>query len=179
MSTKTLITEEEFMRLPMDGCKYELVEGEIKVSPAGMEHEGIGALLIHLLAQHVRNSRLGRVYGSSVGYKLPSGNIRSPDVSFVRTERLPGGRSPRGFGDFAPDLAVEILSPGDDQRDVADKIGEYLKWAVPLVWLIDPEKQTVTVYRSLTDVRVLEASDELDGEDVIPGFRCSISDLFE
>ncbi len=67
MSTKTLVTEEELLRLPKDGRKYDLVDGEIKVGPAGMEHEAIGAMLILLLGQHAKSKKLGRVYGSSVG----------------------------------------------------------------------------------------------------------------
>ena len=85
---------------------------------------------------------------------------------------------PRGFGDFVPDLAVEVLSPSDAQREVADKIGEYLQCGVPIVWLVDPDSKSVTVFRSLTDVRRLESSDTISAEPVLPGFSCRVSQFF-
>jgi Uma2 family endonuclease len=172
------LTPAEFIRLPDDGFKYELVDGELKVSPAGLEHDEIGALVIEHLSPYVRPRRLGRVYASSAGYDLPVGRTRSPDVSFVAMDRLPGGRSPKGFGQFAPDLAVEILSPFEDPSEIEDKLDEYFASGARLVWLVDPETHTVTVYRSRTDAQVLTAGDELSGEDVVPGFVCRVEELF-
>jgi Uma2 family endonuclease len=118
------------------------------------------------------------VLDSSTGYRLPSGNVRSPDVSFVSAARLPAGDLPAGFAEFAPDLAVEVLSPEDREREVLEKVGEYLGGGVRLVWVIDPEKGTAAVFRSLTDVRRIEpGTGALDGEDVVPGFSCPVADL--
>jgi len=170
---------EELMQLPDDGNKYERVGGVLKVSPAGHEQEYVGSWLITLLTNFVRPRNLGQVYGSNAGYRFPNGDVRAPDVSFVRQERLPGGRPPKGFADYPPDLAVEVLSPNQKLQDLGEKIGEFLDWGTPLVWVLDPEHRTVTVYRSLTDVRTLGPEDELTGEEVIPGFRVRVAELFE
>lgn len=176
--SKKEMTDEELLSLPDDGYKYEYVKGELRVSPAGLKHEEIGIRLASLLLNYVKGSQLGKVYGSSTGYRLPNGNLRSPDVSFVSRERLPGGESPEGFAHFAPDLAVEILSPSDRMDEINEKIAEYFDNGTILVWVIDPKNQSASVYSSPSDVRVLEANDELMGEDVIPGFRCQVRDLF-
>ena len=104
--------------------------------------------------------------------------MRSPDISFVKRRRFKAG-VPKGFIPFAPDLAVEVLSPADSPRYVLDKVGEYLEAGVRLVWVVDPEARSASVYRSLTDVRTLsEKGDALAGEDVFPGFRCRLRDIF-
>ncbi|HET9131523.1 MAG TPA: Uma2 family endonuclease, partial [Terriglobia bacterium] len=103
---------------------------------------------------------------------------RSPDVSFVRLEKLPDGKSPDTFGKFVPDLAVEVLSPGNRSRYVANKIGEFLECGVTLVWVVDPRTQTVTVYRSLTDTQQFRATDTISAEPVLPGFTCLVSRFF-
>ncbi len=97
--------------------------------------------------------------------------MRCPDVTFVSAARLPAGR-PQGFAELAPARAVEVLSPNDRQRDVLDRVGEYLGAGVRLVWAIDPEQGTAVVFRSLTDIRRVERDGVLDGEDVVPGFAC-------
>ncbi|MFQ5637678.1 MAG: Uma2 family endonuclease [bacterium] len=179
MSVKTLITDEELLQLPDDGHKYEYVEGELKVSPAGMFHERIGANLIIALGSFVKLSGLGGVYSSSAGYRMNSGNLLSPDVSYVRKTRLPGGKHPEGFGHFAPDLAVEILPPSDSLAALQTKINEYFENGSEQVWVFDPRKRMATVYSSLTDYEVLNENDILRGGDLLPGFSCALKDLFE
>jgi Uma2 family endonuclease len=122
-----------------------------------------------LLQLYTDKNPVGVVAGPDVGIRLPDGNVRSPDVSVVRVEKLPDGKPPRTFGAFAPDLAVEVLSPNDSHRAVADKIGEYLQCGVALVWLVDPDARTVTVFRSLTDVHQLMSVDEITADPVLPG----------
>ncbi len=174
-TVKQKMTEEEFLRLPDDGRKYELVDGEAKEVPAGFRHDAIVARIIALLAPFVAGQ--GILCASSAGFRLATGNIRSPDVSFVRKEKVPQSEV-NGFADFAPDLAIEVLSPHEDWADLARKLGEYFVSGVQQVWLVDPKTQTVTVYRSLTDVRVYGAEDELEGGDLLPNFRCKVADLF-
>jgi Uma2 family endonuclease len=173
------ITVEELIRLPDDGNKYERVKGVLKVSPAGHEQEYFGSWLITLLTNFVRPRKLGQVYGSNAGYRLPNGDIRAPDVSFVRQERIPGGYPPKGFAEYPPDLAVEVLSPNQKLQDLGEKVGEFLDWGTPLVWVLAPDTRSVTVYRSLTEVHTLGPDDELSGEEVIPGFRVRVGELFE
>ena len=148
-TAKRKMTEEEFMRLPNDGRKYELVDGEAKEVPAGVKHDAIVAHIIVLLAPFVKN--LGFLAASSAGFRMVTGNIRSPDVSFVLRERLPEGKPPKGFMDGAPDLAIEVISPNEDWVDMGRKLGEYFMSGAKQVWLIDPDAVTVTVYKSLTD----------------------------
>lgn len=170
------VTEADLLLTPRDGRKYELVDGEIRMSPAGYRHGRVIVRLTVRLAPFVSERGLGDVLESSTGYRLPGGNVRSPDVSFVSAARVPAGE-PAGFADLAPDLAVEVLSPEDRERDVLDKVGEYLSAGVRLVWVIDPEKAIAVVFRSLTDVRRVGHDGVLDGEDVVPGFTCPLSDL--
>jgi Uma2 family endonuclease len=174
-ATRPGVTDQDLVRLPKDGRKYELVDGEIRVSPAGARHGQVIVRLTVRLGAFVAQERLGEVFDSSTGYRLPGGNVRSPDASFVSSKRLP--RVPEGFLELAPDLAVEVLSPEDSPRGVLDKVGEYLAAGVQLVWVIDPRASRAVSYRSLTDVHVIGRAGALDGEDVLPGFRCPLADL--
>lgn len=177
MSTKAAITDADLMRQPRDGHKYELVDGEIRVSPAGARHGQVIVRLTVRLASHVEQQGLGVVLDSSTGFRLPDGNVRSPDLSFVAEGRWPAAELPDGFAELAPDLAVEVVSPGDSEREVLDKVGEYLAADVRLVWVIDFRNRRAAAYRSLTNVRELTEDGHLDGEDVVPGFRVALMDL--
>jgi Uma2 family endonuclease len=178
--TTRVFTEEDLLRTPKDGQKYELVDGEIRVSPAGFRHGRISVRLGSRLEAFVSERGLGYVLEGQTGYRLPGRkpqkDVRSPDVSFVAAGRFPSG-IPDGFADLAPDLAVEVLSPGDRPRDILDKVGEFLDAGSHLVWVIDPMKRSAAVYRSLTDVKVISESGMLDGEDVVPGFSCPLSEI--
>ncbi len=171
-------TEDDLRATPRDGRKYELVDGQIVVSPAGTRHGLVSLGLAARLLNFVEANDLGYVLESSTGFRLPGGNVRSPDASFVAKERFASG-VPDGFADVPPDLAIEVLSPDDRPRAVLDKVGEYLQAGVRLVWVIDPKAGRAVVYRSLTDVRDLRAADDLDGEDVVPGFRCSLAEILK
>ena len=176
-STIRAATEEELLRAPRDGRKYELVDGEIRMSSAGTRHGALSVKVAAKLLAFVTNQRLGHVFDSSTGFRLPGGNVRSPDASFVARGRFEGDELPEGFSPVPPDLAVEVLSSDDRPRAILDKVGEYLESGVRLVWVIDPSARTATVYRSLNDVRRLGPDNALDGFDVLPGFRCLLSDV--
>ena len=182
MPAKTTLTDKDLRRLPRDGRKYELVDGEIRVSPAGGRHGQISLALGARLLAHVEAHRLGVVLDSSTGFRLPGRtpeqkDVRSPDVGFVAAGRLPNGAVPTGFLELAPDLAVEVLSPDDLRREVLEKVGEFLDAGTRLVWVIDPRTRRAAVYRSLTDVRQLAEDGILEGEDVVPGFSCPLRDV--
>jgi Uma2 family endonuclease len=119
------------------------------------------------------------VYAPDVGIVLPNGNVRSPDVTFVSTAKLPGGVSPETFGEVIPDLAVEVLSPSDSMTQIGRKIGEYFENGVPLVWLVEPRKQTVTIYRSLTDTEQRTIDDTITAEPILRFFGSSAAVLLE
>ena len=173
------VTETELLRMPQDGWKYELVDGEIRASPGGMRHGLITVELASRLLAFAEASRLGYVFDTRTGFRPPKGNVRSPDVSFVARGRFPGEVIPEGFSPILPDLAVEILSPEDRSRFVLEKVGEYLDAGVPLVWVIDPKARNASIYRSLTNVRTLTEKDELVGEDVLPGLHCRLGEIFD
>lgn len=172
-------TEDDLRATPRDGQKYELVDGEIVVSPAGTRHGTVCVNLLLLLGNFVRGRNLGQVLESSTGFRLPGGNVRSPDVSFIARDRLAGEPLSDDFSNLPPDLAVEVLSPNDRTRELMDKIGEYLQAGVRMVWVVDPKRERGAVYRSLTDVRELGPDGTFDGEDVVPGFACRLRDILE
>jgi Uma2 family endonuclease len=178
-TTRPVATEQDLLDTPRDGQKYELVDGQIRVSPAGSRHGKVCVRLVVLLGGYVRERGLGQVFESSTGFRLPGGNVRVPDVSFVANGRFPGDEVPEGFPDLAPDLSVEVLSPDDRPRDILDKVGEYLQAGVHLVWVIDWKRRKALVYRSLTDVRTLGPEDLLEGEDVVPGFQCRLAEVID
>jgi Uma2 family endonuclease len=180
MATQTHpATEDDLRATPRDGRKYELVDGAIVVSPAGTRHGEVSMRLGSRLLAFVEKHGLGHVFDSSTGFRLPGGNVRSPDVSFVAKGHFKEERAPDDFADVAPDLAVEVVSPEDRARAVLDKVGEYLQGGVRLVWMIDPKKGETAIYRSLTDVRKLKPTDSLEGEDVLPGFRCALTEILK
>jgi Uma2 family endonuclease len=147
---------------------------------SGMEHGYIACLLVAVLTNFVLQHRLGAVCDSSTGFALKSGNIRSPDVSFVARSRLQGlKRPPRGFFAGSPDLAVEILSPNNTVEEIHAKIVEYFDNQTQLVWVIHPDEQFVLVYRQPSPDRLLRPGDELDGNSIVPGFSMPVAQLFE
>lgn len=130
-----------------------------------------------LVRSFLAKARLGRVFGSKVGYQLAERILLSPDVSFVRAERLPEGKVPEGFGQFAPDLAVEIISSSDSMATIEDKVELYLRHGTQLVWVINPKLRRATIYRADGSVSVVRADGVLSGEAVLPGFTCSLADI--
>ena len=175
------ITEQEFMALPDDGNSYELVDGRLRVSPkATPRHGRTIARLLARLAAFVDTNRLGEVFAPETGFRMPGGNVRGPDITFVRRDRLTADSMLDHFLG-PPDLAVEVLSPHDREhpRELMDKIGEYMESGVALVWVIDDAKRRALVYRSIDEVRPVPVEAALDGEDVVPGFSCPLTDLFE
>jgi len=181
-ATTQLITAEELYMRPTDELRSELIKGElIKMSPAGHKHGRIVVNLTAPLAQYVKAHRLGAVYGAETGFKLATNpdTVRAPDIAFVRQQQIERIGEPEGFWPEAPDLAVEVNSPGDTVSDVENKVQEYLQAGTRLVWVVSPRLRIVTVYRSLTDIITLTEKDMLDGGDVISGFQFSVSEIFE
>ncbi|MDE0401514.1 MAG: Uma2 family endonuclease [Candidatus Poribacteria bacterium] len=172
---ETDMTLEEFLESDLEG--YEYVKGElIPMPPTSGEHGDISMNLVLPLGTYVRANQLGRVYTSDTGFKIDD-RFLIPDIAFVSIERLPDDR--RKAFSIPPDLAVEIVSPTDVLFRVFEKALTYLSGGTQLVWVIEPVAKTVTVYRSETDIKVLTREETLTGEDIIEGFSCEISQLFE
>lgn len=180
-TTTQLMTADELLKLPRGRQRYELIRGELKtMSPAGSEHGVVMMRLAWRLAQHVEAGQLGETFGAETGFRIESNpdTVLAPDLAFVSRERIPPEGVPKGYWPGAPDLAVEVISPGDTFTEVADKVAAWLDAGARAVWVANPKRRTITVHRSLTEAVTLSAGDEPDGQDVITGFRCRISDIF-
>ena len=175
MPTTRTWTDEELMALPEDGYKRELVGGEIEMTMGGALHGFVGARLGARLGGFVKDAGLGWVFAGNTGWRLPNGNLRVPDLSFVSRERLPVVTD--GFLRVAPDLAVEIFSPDDSRSRMDEKIAEQAAAGVRMTWVIDVRGRRAASYRSLSERTPIEESGELKGEDVLPGFRCALVDV--
>ena len=178
---KMLLTAEELIRLPTVGRRLELVDGELyEMPPAGARHGSVAMRVGIFVGSYVRANRLGEVFAAETGFILRRNpdTVRAPDASSVSSARLPPGGLPGGFLEMAPDLAVEVVSPGDSAREVQEKVEDWLRSGVRLVWAIYPATRTVTIYRTPDDAQVLSESDTVDGGQVIPGLTFPVSDLF-
>ena len=173
------MTAEQLLQLPDDGMRHELVEGELRtMAPAGARHGLIAAALLVRVGSFVEERRSGAVLAAETGFRLrrDPDTVRAPDVAFVRADRLAEAEVP-GFAELAPDLVAEVVSPNDRAAEVTGKALAWLDAGVRLVWVVDPEIRTVTVYRR-DGVTVLRAGDVLDGEDVLPGFVLPLPELW-
>ncbi len=175
------MTAEELFRLPDDGWRHALVRGELqKMTPAGFRH---GAVIMNVavpLGQHVKARRLGVVCGAETGFVLARrpDTVLAPDIAFVRQQRIPAGGLPVSFWEGAPDLAVEVTSPGDTRSEVMEKVKAWLSAGTRVVWVVAPAHATVTVHEPGAPARLLSTSDVLDGAPLLPGFRLPIADIF-
>ena len=180
-TTTTLTTAEDLLRMPDDGFRYELIEGMLKkMSPAGYKHGVIIVRLTRLLANHVDAQHLGQVTAAETGFRLAQNpdTVRAPDIAFVKADRIPTDKIPQTFWPGAPDLAVEVLSPNDIAEEVEEKVNDYLGHGCSMVWVVSPKQKTITVFCSKTDITILSENDLLDGRDVVPGFQCSVQEIF-
>lgn len=128
----------------------------------------------------VRSHDLGVVFGADTGFKIASDpdTVRAPDLAFVRRERIPEGGVPSGFWPGAPDLAVEVISPGDTYIEVEEKVHDWLNAGTRMVLVLNLRTRTATIHTSPTTVVRLTESDTLTGVEVLPGFTCQVSGLF-
>ena len=174
------ITIQEFETLPLEG-RWELIDGEpVEMTPSADESSSIGATIIVLLGSFVRPRGLGRLYSSDGGFVLfpDRETVRVPDAAFVRADRAPQGKARNNFPRLAPDLVVEVQSPSDRTSEVVTKLEMYQEAGVPLIWLVDPDNETVTVIAAGHPTRVLKQGDTVDGGDVLPGFTVPVAEIF-
>lgn len=176
-------TDAEFMALPDDGNRYELVKGELtNMGNSGALHGYIAIILSAALFALVTFRKLGVLLDSSTAFTMKNGsNKRSPDIAFFAKERLQGLEElPTGFLEGGPDLVVEILSLGSTIAEIEDKIVEYFANGTRLLWVISPGQHYVLVYRCGYEPQgLLTSGDFLEGEDVVPGFTFLVADLFQ
>src|SRR5881398_3780493 len=175
MSPPALLTADELQHVYVPDKRVELVRGLLVVRELpGMRHARVAMDLALALGAHVRAAALGRVYAEA-GFKLASNpdTVRGPDIAFISRGRIPDPE-PTGFAGFAPDLVVEVISPGDRPGEVLAKVADWLSAGTRLVWVLDPGRRVARVYRDDGSETVVTAEGALEGEDVLPGFSCSL-----
>ena len=177
--TKPLLTAKDLQDMGEEGEFCELVDGKlVKMSPSFLPEARVVRTVQRLLDNFVYSRQLGEIFGPDLGYELTTHRVRAPDVSFVSAEKLVAYGNPQEFAKVVPDLAVEVISPEVRYGYLQRKIRDYFEAGVRLLWIIDPQMQTVTVYHSPLDLRILTAADALPGEEVLPGFSCLVAELF-
>jgi Uma2 family endonuclease len=178
-ATQARYTPEDLLAMP-DGEGYELVGGQLVERKMGAESSSVAGELYFRLRGYCGEHQLGRPFVADVGYQCfahDPGLVRKPDVSFVRQGRLLGDVAPKGWIRIVPDVAVEVVSPNDLAEEVEEKLADYRKARVSLVWVIYPEARVARIHRSNGPPAYLLEDDELSGEDVIPGFRCPLREI--
>ncbi len=190
MSTTTTtthpVTADELLTMPDrdehgNYCLLELVRGEvIRMSPTGGVHGYICSELGAELRNLVKAHDLGITFGAETGFLVERNpdSVLGPDSAFVSKERMKGVENFYKFIPFAPDLAVEVLSPSNTVSEMDKKIALYFAAGSRMVWIVNPERRTVSVYTSPFEVRILREGDMLEGGDVLPGFGYELSKLF-
>ncbi|MDQ3746805.1 MAG: Uma2 family endonuclease [Acidobacteriota bacterium] len=186
MSTTTrLITADELLTMPtyVNGSdrRYELIRGELKViSPTKPLHGIVRARIAAALINLVEANELGMAFGAETGFVVERDpdTVLGVDASFVSREKLATVENWDKFFPFAPDLAVEVLSPGNIVKEIDEKVAFYFAAGSRAVWVINPKRRTATVYTSPSEFRTLGGQDTLDGGDVLPGFSLELSKLF-
>jgi Uma2 family endonuclease len=174
-----LFTADELLRLPDDGYRYELVEGELKkMSPAGGKHGRIAHRISLRLGAYVEQHQLGIVYSSDTGFMLSRSpdTVRAPDVAFDRAERAV---DTDGYLPGAPDLAIEVLSPSDLYSEVVQKTNQYLRAGTRAVVVVDPWKRIVQVHRlSGAETITTTVTDVLEVDEVVPAWKLTLEDIY-
>ncbi|MEG4849340.1 Uma2 family endonuclease [Microcoleus sp. B5-D4] len=157
--------------------QIELEDGKLSiVGPSDIVSSEISSILIRLLGNWVYPRRLGRVFDSAGGFIMPDTNVKAPDVSFVRAARL--RQSPRYFGELVPDLVVEIKSQSDRIKPIETKVLKFIELGAIVGILIDPDEETVTIYRSTGEPTVLGNGDILTLAELFPGWELPVSELW-
>lgn len=171
-----LMTAEELVHVDIPGKQVELVRGVLVVrEPPGFQHGTIMLRLGAMLLRHADAHNLGLVVVGDPGFKLATNpdTVRGPDIAFIRRECVPHP-PPVGFAAFPPDLVIEIRSPSDRPGDILGKVGDWLSAGTGLVWVIDPQRRLAHVYHANGTQSTV---DSFDGEDVLPGFSCSLESI--
>ncbi|BCW94834.1 MAG: Uma2 family endonuclease [Fimbriimonadales bacterium] len=165
------------------GKRAELWRGEVReYMPAGFRHGRITARLTVQMGARLTGANAGELFAAETGFvvRTPAGeSVLAPDVAFIRKERLPETELPSGFCPIAPDLVVEVVSPSETESAVREKAQEWLAGGVQVVWVVDPQRRVVEVWRADGQVQALTEADTLDGAPVLEGLRIPLRELFE
>ena len=176
----TVVTADELLELYLPDKQVELVRGRLLVrEPPGYRHGLVAFAIATRIAEFARLNGLGVVVAAETGFKLFSNpdTVRAADAAFIRRDRAPDPPPP-GYPALAPDLVVEVLSPNDRAGEVLSKVGDWLSAGSRLAWVIDPGRRRAVAYRADGSVSLLAEHEALNGEDVLPGFSCSLAEVW-
>ena len=177
-----LLTADDLLRLYSQGVRGELVRGELRETVAsGREHGEIVVNLTLALGVFIKPRRLGRLFASDSGVWLERDpdTVREPDIGFVSRDKAPYGVRVTGYSEEVPDLVVEVVSPSDSAREANERALMWKGFEARLVWMVFPNTRTVDVYGEGGSATTLGEGDTLDGGDVLPGFSCTVREIFE
>jgi Uma2 family endonuclease len=173
-------TDAQLEALPKNGYKYELLDGQLIMSPVHANHGMVCMRIGSRLFQFTEAHKLGQVYDSSTGFRLSNDLLLSPDVSFVSNARLKKILvAPDKFLYGAPDLVVEVLSPSDRMREINRKLDHYFEYGTKVAWLVNWRKEQIILYTPDSVESLTRPSDTLTGGTVLPGFRCKLRAIFQ
>lgn len=175
----TLMTADDLLSVDVPGKWTELVRGQLVVrEPPGTWHGIVSARLAYRIGHFVYQHGLGELCGQDTGFKIASSpdTVRAPDVAYVTRARAVAIER-RGYAPFAPDLVVEVLSPGDRAGEVLARVADWLDAGARLVWVIDPVRREARVHRPDGSLTLVRADGMLDGEDVLAGFECPLAEV--
>lgn len=183
----TVLTEarhrpEDLLTMP-DGNRFELVDGQLVERIMSMWSSYVAGRVYKRIDSFCESHQLGWALPEGTTYQCfrdDPDKVRKADASFIARERMTAAQALEpGHARIAPDLAVEVVSPNDKHYEVKEKVQDYLDAGVRLVWVVDPENRVVEVHRAQKPGTIVHEQDALDGEDVLPGFRCPIAELFQ
>jgi Uma2 family endonuclease len=183
MNTATLeksVTADDFFEIAR-GKRAELIQGKvIWMTPAGTEHGFYAMDLGSEIRVFVKRQKLGIVCAAETGFRMANDMVRAPDVAFLSNEKLKsiGGALPQKFFPGAPDLAVEVVSPGDTAEEIESKVGDWFQGGTQQVWVLYPRTKTIHLHRSASETLVLRRGDIITGGEVLPGFEYAVNEIF-
>ena len=182
ITAQKLLTAEDLLRLDGQGVRGELIRGVLcETMPTGHEHGKVVLNLGAELRNFVKPRKLGTLTASDSGVWLERDpdTVREPDIAYFPAEKIPLKARVTGYAEVAPDLVVEVVSPSTSRQEANDKALMWLRYGVRLVWVVHPDTRTVDEHQEDRAVRTLAAADALDGADVLHGFSCGVSELFD
>lgn len=171
-------TAEDFFNSPLSK-NYELIEGElVEIMSTGFIHGIVAQELSYYVLDFAKKNDLGLVTAAETGFIMGEKTYRGADGAFISNENLEKYGYPQGFFPVAPDIAIEVVSPNNTSEEMMEKVNLYLENGSRMVWIVYPQTRVITVYRQNNVVSLLRENDILDGEEILPGFRLSVGELF-
>jgi Uma2 family endonuclease len=179
-STQPKITAKEFLAMDLGEGLHELVRGEIiTMNPPEPAHGYICGNVVGILREFGRRTGHGYVAGNDSAVEISNDTVRGADVSYYSEARWPKARLSEGYAQVPPDVAVEVYSPSNRPGEMQEKVGDYLRAGVLVVWVLHPKRRTLTIYRHDDPTpAVLTEEATVEGIPELPGFRCDVAEFF-